>query len=181
MDFLSRVPGCFGWRSDCIAIHAHMHHFCCTDTHKHTCLYLFAVCFTIIANTPLPSVHFTHDVAHLFTHLSELCVCVRGELSCEAGAVLISGPSRWHMAMSWGTMACRNARSQTERTGALCTWTYGPWCANTAYATHQVGFWTSISLSPPLFFSSLPAHYCDPCQHHSFIYLHNVWAEMFSM
>lgn len=43
----------------------------------HTRLPLFAVCFTIIANTPLPSVHFTHDVAHLFTHLSELlCVCV---------------------------------------------------------------------------------------------------------
>lgn len=45
----------------------------------HTRLPLFAVCFTIIANTPLPSVHFTHDVAHLFTHLSELLwvsVCV---------------------------------------------------------------------------------------------------------
>lgn len=48
------------------------------QTQTHVCL--FAVCFTIIANTPLPSVHFTHDVAHLFTHLSELlsvsmCVC----------------------------------------------------------------------------------------------------------
>ena len=52
-----------------------------TNTLIHTCLSLFAVCFTIIANTPLPSVHFTHDMAHLFTHLSELlcvsvCVCV---------------------------------------------------------------------------------------------------------
>lgn len=51
-----------------------------------TRLPLFAVCFTIIANTPLPSVHFTHDVAHLFTHLSELlwvsvCVCI---VSCHA-------------------------------------------------------------------------------------------------
>lgn len=55
--------------------------------HTHTRLFLFAVCFTIIANTPLPSVHFTHDVAHLFTHLSELLclsVCVLCIVSCHA-------------------------------------------------------------------------------------------------
>lgn len=56
-------------------------------TQTHTCLSLFAVCFTVIVNTPLPSVHFTHDVAHLFTHLSGttvcVCACVR-VVSCHA-------------------------------------------------------------------------------------------------
>lgn len=145
-----------------------------THTNTHTCLSLFAVCFTIIANTPLPSVHFTHDVAHLFTHLSELlcvivCVCVHCELSCEAGAVLINGPSRWHMAMSSGAVACRIA-NWTDK--SLCTWLCAYWCANIAYATHQVEFWAPISLS--LSASSLPTNYCHRCQHHSHISVQSV-------
>lgn len=162
--------------------------FSCTDTHKHTCPSPFAVCFAIIANTPLPSVHFTHDVAHLFTHLSELlsvnvcvrvcvCVCVHVhcELSCKAGAVLINGPSRWHMAMSWGAMACRNARQKTEWTGACA---HG--CMDNDVPTLHMQLIKRHSEQPFLSFSdssSLPANHCRVCQHRSYM-SYKLWEEL---
>lgn len=82
-----------------------------TQLHAHSCLSLLAVCFTINASTPLFSVCFTHDVAHLFTHLSELlcvnvcvCRCCHARLewcwsACQASGIWPCPGVLWHVGM----------------------------------------------------------------------------------
>lgn len=45
-----------------------------------------SVCLTIIANTPSPCVHFTHDVAHLLLHLSGPRAVMRGRRGVDRRA-----------------------------------------------------------------------------------------------
>ena len=59
------------------------------DTHTHT-QHTLSVCFALIVNTRLPSAQLTHDMVHLFTHLSgSVCVCVFVCVCVSAHAVCV--------------------------------------------------------------------------------------------